>query len=292
MRAVSIANVVFSYMILSRCEKWMAAAAVQLKAKSDAAVETEKVDVATGGVSGLLPDTGVEGKLGIQVDDMSGDEGGLSDDDDDDDDDEDDDDEREQGASWDDDPLTFICELCNESMAVVSCASCASKMCGACSNRVHRATASRHVVIPLNKKAIPLSSDAKEAAEIQERSKRVKLFNTWREMEVEASADHILALRPDTNADDIAMDPFRSVTFDDIQLFLFIPSQSQSIRLALESFMSFIAAPMTESTSPSSINDIDSLFGIMSISQACHCPRLSRAFSETVLPLDATALWQ
>jgi hypothetical protein len=227
----------------------------------------------------------------MQVDDMSGDEGDLSDDDDDDDDDYDDD-EEEQVAGWDEDPLTFICELCNESMAVVSCASCASKMCGACSNRVHRATASRHIVVPLNKKAIPISSDARAAAEAQERAKRVKLFSTWREMEVEASADHILALRPDIHADDIAMDPFRSVSFDDIQLFLFVPSQSTSIRMALESFMSFLAVPSTDSTSQALPNEIDSQFGIMSTSQASYCPRLSRAFSETVMPLDATALWQ
>lgn len=267
----------------------MAAAAIQLKAKIDAIVETDKVDVAPGGVSGVLPDAGVEGKLGIQVDDMSEEEDASSGDDNDSDED---DEDLEQGTGWDDDPLTFICELCNESMAVVSCASCASKMCGACSNRVHRATASRHVVIPLNKKAIPMSSEEKEAAEARERARRVKLFNTWREMEVEASADHIFALRPDTHADDIAMDPFRSVSFDDIELFLFIPSQSNSIRMALESFMSFIAAPATGSTSQTLNNDIDFLFGIMSVSQACHCPRLSRAFSETVLPLDSTALWQ
>jgi hypothetical protein len=165
-------------------------------------------------------------------------------------------------------------------------------MCGACSNRVHRATASRHIVVPLNKKAIPISSDARAAAEAQERAKRVKLFSTWREMEVEASADHILALRPDIHADDIAMDPFRSVSFDDIQLFLFVPSQSTSIRMALESFMSFLAVPSTDSTSQALPNEIDSQFGIMSTSQASYCPRLSRAFSETVMPLDATALWQ
>jgi hypothetical protein len=271
-----------------------AIAAVQLKSKSDADVESDNMTSAPSGVSGVLPDVDVDGQLGIHADDMSGDDDDVSDDDDDasDGDDEHNDEEVEKGAGWDDDQLAFICELCNESMAVVSCASCDSKMCGACSNRVHRATASRHVVVPLNKKAIPVTSEAREAAEATERARRVKLFNLWREMEVEASADHINALRPEIHADDIAMDPFRSVSFDIIQLFLFVPSQSSSIRLAVEYFMSFIAVPNTFSSSQTGDNEVDALFGIMSTSQASHCPRLSRAFFETVMPLDATALWQ
>ena len=269
-----------------------AAAAVLLKSKSDAEDENASMNAAAGNVSGILPDTGVDGRLGIQADDMSGDDDDSNDDDDDSEGDDENENVNGSGAGWDDDPLAFICELCNESMAVVSCASCDSKMCGACSNRVHRATASRHVVVPLNKKAIPVSSEAREAAEAVERAKRVKLFNLWREMEVEASADHILALRPDLHADDIAMDPFRSISFDTIQLFLFVPSQSSSIRMAVEYFMSFLAVPV-ESSSPQTVdNEIEALFGIMSTSQASHCPRLSRAFFETVLPLDVTAFWQ
>jgi hypothetical protein len=270
-----------------------AAAAVLLKSKSDTDAENANAGAAAGNVSGILPDTGVDGKLGIQADDMSGDDDELSDDDDDDSEGDDKNENgSESGAGWDDDPLAFICELCKESMAVVSCASCDSKMCGACSNRVHRATASRHVVVPLNKKAIPVSSEAREAAEAVERAKRVKLFNLWREMEVEASADHILALRPDLHSEDIAMDPFRSISFDTIELFLFVPSQSSSIRMSVEYFMSFLAAPVESSSSQTDDNEIEALFGIVSTSQASCCPRLSRAFSETVLPLDATALWQ
>jgi len=270
----------------------MAAAAVQLKSKPGAAADADNVDVAAGGVSGVLPDAGGEGKLGIQVDDISGDDDAVSDEDEDDDHDDDVDDQGEQDAGWDDDPSAFICELCNESMAVVSCASCASKMCGACSNRVHRATASRHVVVPLNKKAVPVSSEARAAAEATERARRVKLFTVWRDMEVEASADHILALRPHLHADDIAMDPFRNVPFDDVEPFVFVPSQSSSVRMALEYFMSFIAAPITSPTTHTPADEVHSMFGCTSASQASLCPRLSRAFSETVMPLDATALWQ
>jgi len=269
----------------------MAAAAVQ--PKSGAAADTDNFDVAPGGVSGVLPDAGVEGKLGIQVDDISGDDDDLSNDEDDEDDEDDDDaGDEEQDAGWDDDPSIFICELCNESMAVVSCASCASKMCGACSNRVHRATASRHVVVPLNKKAVPVSSEARAAAEVEERGRRVRLFTVWRDMEVEASADHILALRPHLDSEEIAMDPFRSVSFDDIEPFLFVPSQNSSIRMVIEYFMLFIAAPITSPTTHTPTNEVDSMFGCTSTSQASPCPRLSRIFSETVMPLDATALWQ
>jgi hypothetical protein len=271
----------------------MVAAAVLLKSKSDSSAENDKLDAAPGGVSGVLPDAGDHGVLGVQVDDLSEQDGSVSDSDDgSDDDDADDDISDGQDAGWDDDPLAFICELCNESMAVVSCASCASKMCGACSNRVHRATASRHVVVPLNKKAVPVSSEVREAAEAQERAKRVRLLNKWREMEVEASADHILALRPETHAEDIALDPFRGVSFDDIEPFLFVSSQQTSIRTSLEYFMSFVAGPIAGSTTQTRSSDIGALFGIMSTSQASHCPRLSRAFSETVMPLDTTALWQ
>jgi hypothetical protein len=270
-----------------------AAASFQLRSKSDDDAETDNVKVSPSGVSGVLPDAGADGKLGIQAGDISDDEDGLSNDDDDDSDaDDESNNEDEHASGWDDDPLAFICELCNESMAVVSCASCDSKMCGACSNRVHRATASRHVVIPLNAKAIPVSSEAREAAEALERAKRVKLFNVWREMEVEASADHILALRPELHAEDIAMDPFRSVSFDLIQLFLFVPSQSSSIRMAVEYFISFLAAQTGRSSLHTTENEVDDIFGISSTSQASHCPRLSRAFSQTVMPLDATAFWQ
>ena len=270
-----------------------AAASFQLRSKSNDDAESENVKVSPSGVSGVLPDSVADGKLGIQAGDISGDEDGLSNDDDDDSDaDDESNNEDELASGWDDDPLAFICELCNESMAVVSCASCDSKMCGACSNRVHRATASRHVVIPLNAKAIPVSSEAREAAEALERAKRVKLFNVWREMEVEASADHILALRPELHAEDIAMDPFRSVSFDLIQLFLFVPSQSSSIRMAVEYFVSFLAAQTGRSSLHTTENEVDDVFGILSTSQASHCPRLSRAFSQTVMPLDATAFWQ
>jgi hypothetical protein len=275
-----------------RCEKWMLAAAVQLKHKSEVPVDAEEVGTASGGVCGVLPDAGNEDKLGLQIDDMSGDEDAISSDGDDRDSAGSSDSSSERAAGWDDDPLAFICELCNESMAVVSCASCSSKMCGACSNRVHRATASRHVVVPLNKNAIPVSTEARLAAEAEERAKRVKLFNVWREMEVEASSDRIISLRPGTHADEIALDPFRSVSFDDIQPFLFVPSQSSSIRTAIEYFMLFLAAPITASAPQNITDELDIMFGLMSTSQATLCPRLSRAFFETVLPLDSTALWQ